>query len=39
MADVGLSREIAGEMAVLQCSSGLLEVVYGSGRVERLGLH
>ncbi|GLI60960.1 hypothetical protein VaNZ11_003213 [Volvox africanus] len=36
MADVGISRAIAGEMAVLQCVAGKLDVVYGNGRMERI---
>ncbi|GIL81501.1 hypothetical protein Vretifemale_10541 [Volvox reticuliferus] len=36
MADVGLSRAIAGEMAVLQCEAGKLDVVYGDGHMERI---
>ncbi len=36
MADVGLSQAIAGEMAVLQCSQGKMDVMYGNGRVERV---
>ncbi|GLC65418.1 hypothetical protein PLESTF_000291200 [Pleodorina starrii] len=38
MADVGLSRAIAGEMAVLHCSAGRLDVMYGSGQVERVAM-
>eukprot|EP00198_Chlamydomonas_reinhardtii_P005657 XP_001694993.1 set/thr protein phosphatase [Chlamydomonas reinhardtii] len=36
MVDVGLSRAIAGEMAVLTCSNGVLRAVYGEGQEQEL---
>ncbi|GFR48398.1 hypothetical protein Agub_g10292, partial [Astrephomene gubernaculifera] len=36
MADVGISRAIAGEMAVLECTAGQMRVLYGDGQSERL---
>ncbi|KAG2437192.1 hypothetical protein HXX76_005856 [Chlamydomonas incerta] len=36
MADVGLSRAIAGKMAVLTCSGGVMKAVYGEGQEQEL---